>query len=59
MSIMSSDLKIPKEVIKEVLIRVMEIQKEYAHELSGVKTERRDRINEAVNKIVAERLEKK
>ncbi len=56
---MSSDLKIPKEVIKEVLIRVMEIQKEYAHELSGVKTERRDRINEAVNKIVAERLEKK
>ena len=56
---MASELEIPKEVIKAIIVRVIEIQKEYAHELTGVKNERREKINEAINKIVAERLEKK
>ena len=42
----------------ELLRRVLEIEKTYAHELKGVREQRRKDIRELVNKLIAERLEK-
>jgi|GEM_PF-5038547 len=48
---------IPKDVVTELLIEVLKIQKQYAHEQTGARNDRRNQQKKIVNKIVAERLE--
>jgi hypothetical protein len=51
------DEEIPQELITEVIARVVTIQKQYAHELTGVRTERRTEVKTALSELVAEHLE--
>jgi hypothetical protein len=52
------DEEIPDELIAKVIARVVNIQKQFAHELSGVRTERRADVKTALSELVAEYLEK-
>ena len=52
------DQDIPDKLIVEVIARVVNIQKQFAHELSGVRTERRADVKTALSELVAEYLEK-
>jgi hypothetical protein len=49
---------IPDKLIHELIAKIVSIQKRYAHELSGVRNERRAEIKEALSQLVAETLEK-
>jgi hypothetical protein len=48
---------IPKKAINELLVHVMRVQKQHAHEQVGVKTSRREEIKKIVNRVASE-LEK-
>ena len=50
--------EIPDKVLTEIIAKVVSIQKKYAHELSGVRNDRRAEIKDALSQLVAERLEK-
>jgi hypothetical protein len=50
--------EIPEKVLNELIAKIVSIQKRYAHELSGVRNDRRAEIKEALSQLVAERLEK-
>ena len=52
------DENIPDKLIAEVIARVVTIQKQFAHELTGVRTERRAEVKAALSELVAEHLEK-
>ena len=47
-----------KKALTELLAEVMRIQKRFAHEQTGVKTERRNEIKKIVNRAASE-LEQK
>ncbi len=49
---------IPDDMIHKLIAKIVSIQKRYAHELSGVRNERRGEIKEALSQLVAETLEK-
>jgi hypothetical protein len=49
---------IPDKLLNELIAKIVAIQKRYAHELSGVRNERRAEIKEALSQLVAENLEK-
>lgn len=49
--------EIPEKVLHELITKVVFIQKKYAHELSGVRNERRSEIKTALSQLVAEKLE--
>ena len=51
------DEEIPDKLIVEVIARVVGIQKQFAHELTGVRTERRAAVKTALSELVAEQLE--
>lgn len=46
--------QISKKVLNELLIQVMKVQKEYAHEQVGARNDRRSEIKKHVNRIAAE-----
>lgn len=48
---------IPEKLITDLIAEVIQIQREYAHEWVGVKTERRNRIREVINRLATEKLE--
>ena len=50
--------EIPKAVLTEVLVKILSIQKKYAHEFKGVRNDRREEVKDALNKVVTESLEK-
>lgn len=49
---------IPDTLIHELIAKIVKIQKKYAHELSGVRNDRRAEIKTALSELVAEKLEK-
>lgn len=49
--------EIPDKLLSELIAKVVLIQKKYAHELSGVRNNRRAEIKEALSQLVAEKLE--
>jgi hypothetical protein len=51
------DNDIPEKLITEVIARVVAIQKQFAHEWTGVRTERRAEVKDALSALVAEYLE--
>lgn len=51
------DDNIPEKLITEIIARVVAIQKQYAHELTGVRTERRTEVKDVLSTLVAEYLE--
>ena len=53
-----SENEIPRAVLTAILAKVLSVQKKYAHELKGVRNERREKVKEAINSVVAERMEK-
>ncbi len=50
--------EIPDTLLVELIAKVVKIQKKYAHELSGVRNNRRAEIKEVLSQLVAEKLEK-
>ncbi len=50
--------QIPDTFLTELIAKVVKIQKKYAHELSGVRNNRRAEIKEVLSQLVAEKLEK-
>jgi hypothetical protein len=51
--------EISRKVLTELLLRVVQIQKAYAHEQVGARNDRRAEVKKVVNRIAAEHLEKK
>ena len=51
-------VEIPNEFLAALIAAVIKIEKKYAHELTGVRNERREEIKKEINRMVAERLEK-
>ena len=49
---------IPDKLTHELIAKIVSIQKRYAHELSGIRNDRRAEIKEALSQLVAETLEK-
>jgi hypothetical protein len=49
--------EVSEKVINDVIALVVAIQKKFAHELSGVRNERRQAVKDALSKLVSERLE--
>ena len=47
-----------KKSITELVAQVMRIQKKYAHEQAGVKTERRNEVKRIVNRVASEMEQK-
>lgn len=52
------DNQIPKKILNDLLVQVMKVQKEYAHEQVGARNDRRAEIKKYVNRI-ASALDKK
>ena len=50
--------EVPDKLLHELIAKIISIQKQYAHELSGVRNERRHEVKEALSALVAEYLEK-
>jgi len=42
-----------KKNLTNLLVKVMKIQKEFAHEHMGAKTDRRDKIKKAINQVAS------
>ena len=51
-------IEIPNKFLHDLLAQILRIERNYAHELTGVKTQRRTDIKNLINKAVAEKLEK-
>ncbi len=51
--------EIPRKVLTELLIKVMQVQKAYAHEQVGARNDRRNEIKKLVNRVAAESLERR
>jgi hypothetical protein len=49
---------IPETFFVELIAKIVAVQKKYAHELSGVRNERRNAIKDDLSHLVAEKLEK-
>lgn len=49
--------QIPEKLINDIITAVVAIEKKYAHELTGVRNERRQAIKEALSNLVSEQLE--
>jgi hypothetical protein len=49
---------IPDKLLHELIAKIVAIQKKYAHELSGVRNDRRAEIKATLSQLVAEKLEK-
>lgn len=52
------DIEIPRVVLTELVVKVIQIEKKYAHELTGARNDRRAEIKQLINKVVGEKLEK-
>jgi hypothetical protein len=50
-------VEIPSDFLSTLIVAVIAIEKKYAHELTGVRNERREEIKKEINRMVAERLE--
>ena len=50
--------EIDKKSLTDLLIKVMRIQKDFAHEHTGAKTDRREKIKKAINQVAAGMEEK-
>jgi len=48
-----------RKVLSDLLLKVIQIQKAYAHEQVGARNDRRAEVKKVVNRIAAENLEKK
>jgi hypothetical protein len=55
---MTATIEIPREILNELVVKVLGVEKKYAHELTGVKNDRRTEIKQLVNKIAGDKLEK-
>ena len=55
---MASEQKLDPKAMIKLISDVLGIEKRYAHELKGVRDQRRKEIRELINKVVAERLQK-
>jgi len=51
-------VEIPNDFLAALIAVVIAVEKKYAHELRGVRNERRDEIKKEINRMVAERLER-
>jgi hypothetical protein len=51
-------VEIPSDFLSSLIAAVIAIEKRYAHELTGVRNERREEIKKEINRLVSERLEK-
>jgi len=51
--------EIPKKVLTDLLVRVMQLEKAYAHEQVGARNDRRAELKRLINRLVSESLEKK
>lgn len=51
------DNKIPPDKLEKFLIKIMAIQKRYAHELRNVKADRRSDVLEEINRFSSKELE--
>lgn len=51
------DEQISEKLIHDVITAIVAIEKQYAHELTGVRNERRQAIKEALSNLVSEQLE--
>jgi hypothetical protein len=49
--------KIPDDTLTKFLVKVIAIEKNYAHEFHGVKNDRRGEIRELVDRVTTEELE--
>ena len=47
-------MTIPRKALNTLLIQVMKIQKQYAHEQVGANKDRRSEIKKIVNRVAAE-----
>jgi hypothetical protein len=45
---------IPKKALNELLVQVMRVQKQYAHEQVGARNDRRVEIKKIVNRVASE-----
>lgn len=50
---MATESNNAKKVLNEVLVQVMRLQKQYAHEQLGARTDRRAEIKKIVNRAAA------
>lgn len=50
-------VEIPNDFLDILIAAIIVIEKKYAHELTGVRNERREEIRKEINRLVAERLE--
>jgi low affinity Fe/Cu permease len=48
------DSSIPKKALNDLLVQVMRIQKQYAHEQVGARNDRRAEIKKMVNRAASE-----
>jgi hypothetical protein len=51
-------VELKQELLTSLIASVIRVQKKYAHEMTGVRNERRDEIKAEINRLVAEKLEK-
>jgi len=51
------EITIPPEKLEKFLIKIMAIQKRYAHELRNVKADRRGEVLEEINRFSSKELE--
>ena len=55
---MSTEGKLDQRLITSLIARILTIEKRYAHELKGVRDQRRNEIKDLINKVLAEKSEK-
>ena len=48
------ETNVPKKILNELLLQVIKVEKDYAHEFVGVRNERRNEIKKIVNRVVSE-----
>jgi len=48
------DSNIPKKALNDLLVQVMRVQKQYAHEQVGARNDRRAEVKKIVNRVASE-----
>jgi len=51
--------EIPKKVLTDLLLKIIQVEKAYAHEQVGARNDRRAEVKKVVNRVASESLEKK
>jgi hypothetical protein len=47
-----------KKLVTELIVKILKVEKAFAHQLAGARNDRRAELKDVINKFVSEKLEK-